>query len=373
MASLKGARGLLSLALASLFTTACSTLDAGPIQQPPVDGWVVFTSESNRPTGSILTLDAAGDEVRRTPHHLQDVGMISAQPDALVLWGQLDNNYAVVHRNGAIESGHTLDRSGYSGHTALDVQRGRLVAVVNGGFGPDGYMSVPVTQELSGANASRGLVAMYVTSLVAEGEGLIFAGSKDDGSTTRSMLARYAPASDQLVQQVVEPRYSECSMTVRIADALFQACNQAGDPGFERILRKVDAATFAEIEAITLADPIRAITATPSGDLIVACDTKIETFSADLLRRSSQAVPPSGQLTIADFQSAYRIADSWYLILKAPRLDVGEQTTHLATALVVDTRSSQIVKTLKLELRQTGEMGTVTVVPASWFDARSEP
>lgn len=153
-------RALLLGALA-LLVSACSAEDHKTIRRTPVDGWVVFASESTRATGAVVTLDAAGRELTRDALGIQYVPMISSSPDALVLWGALSNDLGVVSKDGKVKVTHSLDRRGYTGFTALRVNDGRIVGVMNDGYGPSGlYRMVPVQQGLSGENATRGMVEL---------------------------------------------------------------------------------------------------------------------------------------------------------------------------------------------------------------------
>jgi hypothetical protein len=81
---------------------------------------------------------------------------------------------------------------------------------MNDGYGLDGfYQMVPIAQDLSGGNQIRGTVSLYVSSFVLDGQDLVLAGSLDDAKTRQSALARYSPAVDRTVQQVIEPKYPE--------------------------------------------------------------------------------------------------------------------------------------------------------------------
>jgi hypothetical protein len=337
----------------------------------PADGYVAFTSESIYGTGSVIALDSDGRELGRTGTDFQDISQVSSSSTALVLWGDLSNDIGVVSRDGSIQRTHSLDRRGYSGFASLRISGSRVIGIMNDGYGLDGfYQMVPIAQDLSGGNQIRGTVSLYVSSFVLDGQDLVLAGSLDDAKTRQSALARYSPAVDRTVQQVIEPKYPECSMLTRIGDSLFQACLISGDSGFERVLRRVDATTFQETKAITLTQPIRALTATGKGELLAAVGDDIVRFDTELNQLSRDpVVDPSGDLSLGNLQSAYEIDGTWLLILKGARHEVGDAVTHLGTLVTVDLDTGAVAKVLPINLARTSEMATLTIVPAAWFAA----
>ncbi len=360
---------LLGAALAAVLT-ACSVGDGMAIPHGlPADGYVAFTSESIQATGSVIALDAGGRELGRTKTDFQDISKISSSPTTLALWGDLSNDIGVVSRDGSIQRTHSLDRSGYSGFTGLRISGTRVIGIMNDGYGTDGfYQMVPIAQDLNGGNQTRGHVGLYVSSFVLDGQDLLVAGSQDDAQTTKSALARYSPAADKTVLQVIEPKYPECSMMTKIGNSLFQACLVSGDSGFERVLRRVDATTFQESKAITLTEPIRALIATEKGELLAAVGDDIARFDTELNRLSHDpVVDPSGDLSLGNVQSAYEIDGTWFLILKGARKEVGDTMTHLGTLVTVDLLKGSVTKVLPINLARTSEMATLTIVPAAWF------
>lgn len=366
-------RRLPTLWLLVLFAAACSS--GGQASLPPgapTDGWTVFTSESMRQAGSVVSLDASGVETGRRPTDLQAASSIASGSGVLVLWGALSNDLGVVSRDGTIATGHSLDRRGYSGFTTLRIVDNRIVGIMNGGYADTGlYRVVPIAQDFDGRNQTRGTVDLYAVSFVVDGSDLLLSGSHDDGQTQKSVVARYSPSTDRVIEQHVDAKYGECSMNVLLGRSLVQACTITGDPGFERVLRLVDVATLREADAVTLDKPIRALAVTRDGRILAAVGNQILALRHDLKRRTVvYSHDPADKLTIDDFQSAYEIDDTWYVILKGPRLDVGDARTHVATVLTVDLRTGTFGRSLPINLERTGEMGAVTVVPTAWFNAR---
>lgn len=96
-------------------------------------------------------------------------------------------------------------------------------------------------------------------------------------------------------------------MTTRIGESLFLACIASGDPGFERVLRRVDIKTLRETKAATLSEPIRAMTAAPGGMLLATVGNRIVQFDDSLQERAEVLRFGSGPLTLQDIQSAYAL------------------------------------------------------------------
>ncbi|MBK8461337.1 MAG: hypothetical protein IPL43_15135 [Micropruina sp.] len=369
---MRTARFPILLAALTAVLTACSVGDVVTIPSGlPDDGYVAFTSETTKRTGFVLSLDASGRELGRTTTDFQEIRKISSSPTTLALWGDLSNDVGIVSRDGAIKRTHTLDRRGYSGFTGLRISATRVIGIMNDGIGNDGfYQMVPISQDLNGDNQTRGLVHLYVSSFVLDGSDLLLAGSQDDLQATHSALARYTPAGDKIVQQVIEPKYRECSGMTRIGNSLFQACIPRDLHDFETVLRSVDATTFQEVTAIDLKQPIHALITTDKGELLAAVGSDIVRFDTELNRLSDDPVPRSGGLSLGDVQSAYELDGAWFLILKGARLDLGESMTHLATLVTVDLGTGSVTKVLPINLDRTSDMATFTIVPAAWFTQR---
>lgn len=323
------------------------------------------------PTGSIVTIDRFGSELARSSGQFQALSNVADAGNELVLWGAFSNSYLILRRDGQISQHHTLERDGYSGFTALQVHEHRIVALMNDGYGPNGYRMVPVDQGLSGENARRGLVDLYVTSFGVAGNDLILVGSKDDAASMTSTVARYSLADDRVLLERTDVRYSECSMALILQDHLYRACTLAGDPGFERVISSVNVGTLEEERFLTLDRPIRAMAATSDGRLLVASDNQLDVFDQSLSKLSANVpLPADRELSLADFQSSYILDGYWYLMLKAPRVDVGDRNTHVATAVIVDLTTAEVAKTVSIDLDRTGDMSSVVVIPGSWFEAR---
>lgn len=340
------------------------------VPQAPEGGFVVFTSEALEPKGSIIALDENGRERARESLGLQDVPHVATDGRNLILWGDLSNDLGIVGRDGSVRLAHSLDRRGYGGFTSLRVDHGRISGTMNQGFtGPDGlYQVVFIAQDLDGGNAQKLIVDIDVRGIEADGEDFIFTGSLDDGRNAQSVLTRFSPAQGRVVSQIPDARYVECSMLTRSGDSLIEACLGKELPGFETVVRRIDIETLREIDVVRFNEPVRALTVSPTGELLAAVGDNIVQLDANLNTvRSVPVVDPVGDLSLQDLVSAYVIEDSWHLILKAPRLDIGDAATHVATLVTVRLAGPLAPAVLPIRLDRTQRMGSVAPVPAAWF------